>query len=64
MFGAQPEQTLRVERTKEGLGISYMINPRWTAYFNASHEKREGSRPFGGPFFFNYAFTNLSLIHI
>ena len=58
VFDAQPEQTLRVERTKEGLGISYMINPRWTAYFNASHEKREGSRPFGGPFFFNYAFTN------
>ena len=53
---AQPERILRVVRDKQGVGINYLINHRWTAYFNASHEKREGARPFGGPFFFNYPF--------
>ncbi len=54
--GAQPERFLRVVRDKQGLGINYFLNPRWAAYFNASHEQREGARPFGGPFFFNYPF--------
>ncbi|QIL20749.1 MtrB/PioB family outer membrane beta-barrel protein [Thermomonas sp. HDW16] len=53
---AQPESILRVVRDKQGLGITYFVNQRWSAYFNASHEKREGARPFGGPFFFNYPF--------
>jgi len=41
-----------VIRSKQGAGISYYLNPRWTAFANASHERREGSRPFGGPFSF------------
>jgi hypothetical protein len=54
----QPERLLTVVREKQGVGISYMVNRRWTAYANASHETREGARPFGGPFFFNYPFAN------
>lgn len=55
---AQPEQTLKVVRDKQGIGINYLINNRWSAYFNGSHESREGARPFGGAFFFNYLFPN------
>jgi len=55
---AQPERLLTVVREKQGIGISYMVNRRWTAYANASHETREGARPFGGPFFFNYPFAD------
>lgn len=50
---ASPEETLRVVRDKQGVGISYFLNPRWTFFGNASHESREGARPFGGPFFFS-----------
>ena len=55
---ALPERILKVVREKQGVGISYFINRRWTAYANASHESREGARPFGGPFFFNYPFAD------
>lgn len=55
---AQPLQTLKVVRDKQGLGISYLLNKQWTATFSASHESREGARPFGGPFFFNYPFPD------
>ncbi|MBE2211084.1 MAG: MtrB/PioB family outer membrane beta-barrel protein [Xanthomonadaceae bacterium] len=50
---ASPERILSVVRDKQGVGISYYLNPRWTFYGNASHESREGARPFGGPFFFS-----------
>ena len=46
------ETSVRVVRDKQGIGLNYVLNPRWTAFFNASHEQREGSRPFGGPFSF------------
>src|SRR3546814_2738076 len=39
---AQPERLLTVVREKQGIGITYMVNRRWTAYANASHETREG----------------------
>src|SRR3546814_5357092 len=52
------ERLLTVVREKQGIGITYMVNRRWTAYANASHETREGARPFGGPFFFNYPFAD------
>ena len=55
---AQPERLLTVVRQKQGVGITYLLDRRWTAYANASHESREGARPFGGPFFFNYPFAN------
>lgn len=55
---AEPESTLRVVRDKQGLGVTYFFDKRWTGYFNGSHESRKGARPFGGPFFFNYPFAN------
>src|SRR3546814_4118145 len=33
-----------------------MFSRQTSAYFGASHEKREGARPFGGPFFFAFIF--------
>ena len=50
---ASPERILSVVRDKQGVGISYYLNQRWTFYGNASHESREGAPPFGGPFFFS-----------
>ncbi|HRN62798.1 MAG TPA: MtrB/PioB family outer membrane beta-barrel protein, partial [Luteimonas sp.] len=52
--GGTPPQILKVVRDKFGLSGSYMFSHRLSAYFGASHEQREGSRPFGGPFFFAF----------
>lgn len=51
-MATNPQTSVRVVRDKQGVGLNYFLNPRWTAFFNASHEQREGSRPFGGPFSF------------
>jgi len=53
--GAAP-QILRVVRDKFGLSGSYMHSRQLSYYFGASREKREGARPFGGPFFFAFIF--------
>ena len=55
---AQPEQALVVVRDKQGVGMSYLLNPQWTLFGNLSHETRNGARPFGGPFFFNFPFPS------
>jgi hypothetical protein len=47
---ATPTQTLRVNRNKEGLNLSAFLTPHWTGYFDVTHERREGARPYGGPF--------------
>lgn len=53
---AAPEQILKVVRDKQGVAVNYFFSHRLTAYFGASHEQREGARPFGGPFFFAFIF--------
>lgn len=53
--GAAP-QVLKVVRDKFGVSGTYMFSRRTSAYFGASHEQREGARPFGGPFFFAFIF--------
>jgi hypothetical protein len=50
---AAPVTSLGTERNKQGIALSAYVTPRWTVYLNASDEERKGSRPFGGPFFFN-----------
>lgn len=55
---AAPERVLQVTRDKQGLGVNYTFDKRWTGYFNATSEQREGNRPFGGPFFFNFPFPD------
>ena len=47
---ATPVQTLQVNRKKEGLNLSGFLTPHWTAYLDVTHERREGARPYGGPF--------------
>jgi len=49
---ADPATRVAVTRSKQGIGIHYYLDTRWSAFANASHERREGSRPFGGPFSF------------
>jgi hypothetical protein len=53
---ATPERQLKVKREKQGLGYSMYLTPQWTAYANVTDEQRTGARPYGGPFFFNYAY--------
>ena len=47
---ATPVQTLGVARKKEGLNVSGYLTPHWTGYLDVTHERREGARPYGGPF--------------
>jgi hypothetical protein len=47
---ATPTQTLQVNRNKEGLNLSTFLTPHWTGYFDVTYERREGARPYGGPF--------------
>ena len=47
---ATPVQTLQVNRYKEGLNLSGFLTPHWTGYLNVTDERREGARPYGGPF--------------
>jgi hypothetical protein len=51
---AAPVTSLGTERNKQGIALSAFLTPRWTVYLNASDEERKGSRPYGGPFFFNF----------
>jgi Putative outer membrane beta-barrel porin, MtrB/PioB len=47
---ATPVQTLQVNRNKEGVNLSGFLTPHWTGYLDVTHERREGARPYGGPF--------------
>jgi len=60
---AAPEQILKVVRDKFGIGVNYYLNRQFTAYASASHEQREGARPFGGAFFFAYIFPGLGGVY-
>jgi hypothetical protein len=51
---AAPVTTLGTERRKQGLGLSAYLTPRWSVYLNVSDEERKGTRPYGGPFFFDF----------
>ena len=55
---ATPNRRLAVNRSRQGIGYSVWLDPRWTAYADLSHEEREGARPFGGTFFFNFPFPD------
>lgn len=55
---ATPERTLSVKRSKQGLGYSTFLTPQWSAYVNVADEERKGVRPYGGPFFFAFAFPH------
>src|SRR3546814_12130666 len=60
---AQPERLLTVVRETQGIGINYMVNRRWTAYANASHDTSAGARPFCGPCFFNSPFADNAIAY-
>jgi len=51
-MAANPAASVAVTRDKYGAGLNYYLSRNWTAFFNVSHERREGARPFGGPFSF------------
>jgi len=52
---ASPTATLGTQRNKQGLSLSAYLTPHWSVYLNASDEQRKGARPYGGPFFFDFA---------
>src|SRR5690606_9880123 len=43
---AASERVLQVNRDKQGVGLNYHFNRRWTGYANLTNEAREGARPF------------------
>ncbi len=49
-------QRLQVVRSKSGLGLDAYLTPRWIARAAISEERRSGTRPFGGAFFYNFLF--------
>jgi hypothetical protein len=51
---ATPVRTLQVNRYKEGLNLSAFLTPHWTGYLDVTHERREGGRPYGGPFGYDW----------
>jgi hypothetical protein len=51
---AAPLTSLGTERNKQGIALSAYLTPHWTVYLNASDEERKGTRPYGGPFFFDF----------
>ena len=53
-----PERRLEVQREKLGLGATYYFSSEWTVFLNGTFEERKGARPFGGPFFFNFPFSD------
>lgn len=52
------ERQVSVNRSKQGLGFSMYLDPRWSAFADVSHEQRKGARPFGGAMFFNFPFPD------
>ena len=52
---ATPARRLEVDRNKQGLSVSAFLTPLWSVYLNFSDEERKGERPYGGPFYFNFA---------
>jgi len=58
-----PEQVLKVVRDKFGASVYYYPARQYTLYASASHEQREGARPFGGAFFFAYIFPGMGGVY-
>lgn len=55
---ATPERTLKVTRSKTGVGFDAWLSPQWTVHANLTSEEREGARPFGGAFYYGFAFPD------
>lgn len=51
---AAGETTLRVDRKKFGVKLDGPLDDGLSAFFNYTHEQREGARPFGGGFIFDF----------
>ncbi|HJU39550.1 MAG TPA: MtrB/PioB family outer membrane beta-barrel protein [Tahibacter sp.] len=55
---ATPERTLKVTRSKVGVGVDAYLSPRWTMSATFSDEERDGARPYGGAFYYGFAFPD------
>lgn len=55
---AAPRRTIRVDRTRAGVSIEGDAGRGWVAYGALVNEQRDGTRLWGGPFFFNYPFAD------
>lgn len=45
-------------RTREGLSLEGQLYRNWIGYASVTNEKRDGTRLWGGPMFFNFAFPS------
>lgn len=49
-----PNQTLKITRSRKGIGGEANVSPKWQAYADFTEEDRNGARPWGGPMFFSF----------
>jgi hypothetical protein len=50
----RPRRTLGLTRRREGLGVEGHLYRDWVGFVSIVNEKRDGTRLWGGPMFFNY----------
>ncbi|UXI66518.1 MtrB/PioB family outer membrane beta-barrel protein [Tahibacter amnicola] len=55
---ATPAITLGVRRERQALEWNSYLSPRWSLYAQVRNEHRKGARPFGGPFYYGFAFPD------
>lgn len=55
---AAPRETIRVDRSRNGVSIEGDLTNRWIGYLSLTNEERQGTRLWGGSMFFNYPFAD------
>lgn len=58
-----PRRDVRLTRTRTGASLEGTLYRDWIGYAGMTNEKREGTRLWGGPMFFNYVFPDTGSIY-
>lgn len=58
-----PRRTIGLVRTREGLSLEGALYRNWIGYASITNEHRNGTRLWGGPMFFNFAFPDTGSIY-
>lgn len=63
IIAERPASDLRIDRKRAGIGAEVRFSPGFKLFANYDYEKREGSRPFAGAFFFAYAIPGFGSVN-
>lgn len=58
-----PATDLTIDRQRTGLGLSYQASPNWELFGNYNYEERQGTKAYGGAFFFAFAIPGFGSIN-